>query len=331
MILGKNYYEILGVSKTASQEEIKKAYRKLALKYHPDRNPHKKQEAEEKFKEISQAYAVLSDPEKRKQYDMFGDNVFHQKFTHEDIFRGTDFASIFEEFGLGSSLDSLFTIIFGGGNAFKQKTFRNAKNFYTGEDFYTNIFQNSNPFYENTNYRSTASKAQDVEYPLKITFQDAYYGTKKHISFTLADDTIHELTVKIPAGVDNGTKLRIPKHGQKSRYGTDSGDLYIIISIEPHELYTRNGADIETPITLKLSEALLGCSKEIQTPQGNKKIKIPPCVKPLTKIRLPNLGFPLDKNSSKRGDLYAIVNYQIPHSLSPEQKILIEQLSKTNL
>lgn len=298
-----DYYELLGIKKGASDDEIKKSYRKLAMKYHPDRNPGNKA-AEDKFKQISEAYAVLTDTEKRKQYDMFGDQKFHQNFSQEEIFRGADFRNIFTDIGFDSSdiLGRIFGAGFGGGG------FGGGRGGFGGHP----------------------SKGQDLEYPLTISFQDAFQGTERRVSFRLSDGSSRDLTVKVPAGVRDGGKLRVAGKGAPNPFGGEAGDLYIVISVAVHPEYVRTGDDIEGKISLKLSEALLGCSKEVETLDGAKKIKIPPGVKPGTKIRLKNLGFPLP-GSSSRGDFYAVVEYDVPSKLSSKQIDLINSLADVGL
>ena len=294
-----DYYEKLGVKKGASDDEIKKSYRKLAMKYHPDRNPGDKA-AEDKFKDISEAYAVLTDDEKRKQYDMFGDQKFHQNFSQEDIFRGADFRNIFTDAGFDGS--DIFSRIFGAG-------FGGGRGGFGG---------------------GQAPKGQDVEYPVTISFQDAFKGADRLISFRLSDGTSRELTIKVPAGVRDGGKLRVAGKGAASPYGGPAGDLYVVISIAEHPQYSRSGDDIEGKISLKLSEALLGCSKDIETLDGSKKIKVPAGVKPGTKIRLKHLGFPVP-GKAIRGDFYAVVEYDVPNKLSSQQIELVTSLAEAGL
>jgi curved DNA-binding protein len=299
-----DYYELLGVQKSASDDEIKKSYRKLAMKYHPDRNPGDKK-AEDQFKKISEAYAVLSDTEKRRQYDTFGDQRFHQNFSQDDIFRGGDFRNIFTDVGFDAG--DIFSRIFGGGFAGG-----------TGRGGYQGFGGGQN------------MKGQDLEYPLTVSFHDAFNGSERHIQFRVSDGTTRDLTVKIPPGVRDGGKLRIAGKGSASPFGGQPGDLYIAVEVAKHPQFARVGDDIEGKISLKISEALLGCSKEVSTLDGAKKIKVPGGVKPGTKIRLKNLGFP-QPGKGIRGDFYAVVEYDVPDSLSSKQMDLINAMADAGL
>jgi curved DNA-binding protein len=286
-----DYYELLGVKKTATDDEIKKSYRKLALKFHPDRNPGNKQ-AEDKFKQISEAYAVLTDPEKRRQYDTFGDQKFHQNFSQEDIFRGADFRNIFTDAGFDAS--DIFGRIFGGG------------------------------------FGGGTAKGQDIEYAVTISFNDAFHGAERHITFRTNDGSTRDLTIKVPAGVRDGGRLRVAGKGMNSPFGGPPGDLYVAISVAPHPNYQRVGDDIEHKIALKLSDALLGCSRDVDTMDGIKKVKVPAGVKPGTKIRLKGLGFP-QPGRPTRGDFFAVVDYDVPERLSAKQLDIVRSLAEAGL
>lgn len=292
-----NYYEILGVEKTASEAELKKAFRKKALQYHPDRNQGDKQ-AEENFKKANEAYAVLSDAQKRKQYDMYGDQAFHQQYSQEDIFRGTDFGRIFEEFGMGGS--SFFSNIFGGG-------FGGAPG----------------------GFSAGPRKGQDVEYPITIGFMDAYGGTERRVAFSLANGVSREITVKIPAGMAAGQKLRVAGKGAPSQGGGPDGDLYIIVNIAPHPDFKRVGDDLETDVNVSAIDAMLGTTVMVTTPSGEKRVKIPAGVQPGTKIRLKDLGFPVRGSRTERGHLYGIVQISIPQNLSKDQIKILESLKES--
>ena len=295
----QNYYETLGIPKTATEAEIKKAYRKLAMQYHPDRNQGDKT-AEEKFKQINEAYAVLSDTPKRQQYDTYGDQRFHQQYSSEDIFRGTDFGSIFEEMGLGGR-SNFFSSIFGAGAAGARQ----------GGGF------------------GGPQRGQDVEYPLSIGFMEAYSGVERRVSFSLSDGTQRELTVRIPKGVRTGARLRVSGRGAASRTAGPPGDLFVILQVAEHPEFLRVEDNIEVTLPLKVSEAFLGCSKMVSTPDGPKKIKVPSSVKAGTRIRLRGLGF--TDAQGQQHDLYAVVDLDIPKELSQEQLKAVETLAEAGL
>lgn len=314
-----DYYKTLGVEKGASEDEIKKAYRKLALKFHPDRNKGDKK-AEEKFKEISEAYAVLSDEPKRKQYDAFGDQKFHQQYSQEDIFRNTDFSSIFREFNMGgqgggSGFESIFGRIFGMGGA--------RGGFGGGPEG----FEGFQPGMGG----GRAPKGQDIEYPITISFHEAFNGGERQISFRLSDGSTRQLKVKIPKGAKNGAKLRVGGKGVESPYGGEAGDLMIVLNVAPHPAFIRDGNDIETKVPLKISEALLGAARDVETMDGVKKVKIPAGVKPGTRVRLKGLGFPTAGKDGARGDFYVVIDLLVPDSLSAAQKTAVEALQDLDL
>ncbi len=299
-----DYYSTLGVTRTATEDEIKKSYRKLALQFHPDRNKDNPK-AEEKFKEISEAYAVLSDKEKRAQYDQVGHNRFSQSHSSEDIFRGADFHQIFDDFGLG---DDLFSRIFGamGGAGGR------------------------GGFGQQSAHRPPAP-GQDLEYELTIGFMEAYQGGERKISFK--HGSVHQdFQLKIPAGVQNGSKLRVAGKGGASPSGQSAaGDLYVKITVAENPNFRRQGADIEVDLPLKISEALLGCKTEVETPEGKKIITVPAGMMVGKKIRLKGLGFPHKIGTKGRGDLYALISFHIPKDLTHQQKELIEQLRDSGL
>ncbi|RLB76372.1 MAG: J domain-containing protein [Deltaproteobacteria bacterium] len=314
---GKDYYKILGVSKNASAEEIKKAYRKLALKYHPDRNKGNK-EAEAKFKEINEAYAVLSDPEKRKQYDAFGAEGFHSRFSQEDIFRGFDFNSIFREFGFGGGrAQSIFSEIFGGGMGGRRHEF----------------YYDESPFdapFGGFHKRSRGIRGQDLVYELTMTLDEVAKTTTKTISYSINGHT-ETVSVKVPAGIASGQKLRLPGKGRPGINGGPPGDLYIQIKILDHPVFKREGDDLYIKKSIRFSQAVLGTEIEVPTINGKTlKIKIPPGTQGNAKFRLPGYGLPHMKESG-RGDAFVEVKIEVPRKLTKKQQELIHQLSEAGL
>ncbi len=293
----KDYYQTLGLKKGVSSEEIKKAYRKLAVKYHPDKNPGDK-EAEEKFKEINEAYAVLSDPQKKAQYDQFGSTDFHRRFSQEDIFRGFDVGDIFKDLGFGT--DDIFSRIFGAGN-----------------------------FQQGARFRGRKQRGEDFTMDLQISFREAAQGVDKRIAF-MRDGVREELSVKVPAGIANNAKLRIAGKGGKGAGGGPPGDLYLIVKTGSDPDFTREDDDIIVERNINFSEAALGTSLEVPTLEGNKKIKIPAGIQPGTKIRLKGFGFP-QLGKSTRGDLYVKIGVKVPEILTDSQKKLLEELADAGL
>ena len=313
---GKDYYEILGVSKSASKDEIKKAYRKLALKYHPDKNKGDKG-AEAKFKDISEAYAVLSNAEKRKQYDMFGADGFNRRFTQEDIFRDVDFGSIFKEFGFGGMGrgQNIFSQIFGGMGGKAQ--FRGAG------------ARQEDPF-AGFGGRSQTLKGQDLVYELTLTLEEAAKITDKVIS--LAEGGARkEISVKVPAGISTGKKLRLPGKGQVGPYGGSKGDLYIQIKVLEHSLYKREGDDLVLGREIKFTDAILGTEIDVPTIEGKTlRLKIPPGTQSNAKFRLKGYGMP-HMNGSGRGDEYVHVTISVPKKLNKKQQALVKELADQGL
>ena len=298
-----DYYKILGVAKTASDAEIKKAYRKLAMKYHPDHAKDDKS-AEEKFKKISEAYAVLSDPEKRKQYDTYGSSDFQQRFSQEDIFRNFDFGDIFKEFGFG-----------GGG-------------FSTGDGGFRMNF-GGNPFGQRQQ-RRPAPKGSDLVYELPLTLQEINAGTQKNVTFQHQGRS-ENITVKIPKGMIAGKKLRLAGKGEPSPYGGQNGDLFIKSVLVNDPVFTSEQFDLYIQREIKLTQAILGDQISVPTLEGNDiSLKIPPGTKHKTKMRLTGLGLPHMQGKSK-GDLYVTILIQMPKTLTAEQKKLVDQLAATGL
>jgi len=317
--MAEDYYKILGLEKTASSEEIKKAYRKLALKYHPDKNPDNK-EAEEQFKKISEAYAVLSDAEKRKQYDSFGSDTFSQRYTQEDIFRNFDINQILRDLGFGG---------LGGYGPAGGRTYRTGGRTrpYTtqgGFDPFGDLFGGQQQ------YSHVPQKGQDLQYNLSITLEESVFGAEKKIALQKADK-VDELNIKIPKGINTGKKLRLTGKGNPGIDGGPPGDLYLNINVMPHPLFAREGNDIYVEKTINFSQAALGTTIEVATIDGStKRIKVPPGTQNNTRIRMKGYGAPGLKGGTK-GDQYVKINISVPKKLSEKQTALMKALAEEGL
>lgn len=308
--MSEDYYKTLGVEKGADQEEVKKAYRKLAMKYHPDRNPGN-HEAEEKFKKISEAYAVLSDPEKRKQYDTYGSDQFSQRYSQEDIFRNVDLNEILRGFGFG-----------GMGGGFRSSGRRGGFSFQSGGGGFEDLFRGGQSGY------AVPQKGEDLHYNLSISLEEAVTGAEKQISLR-SEHGISEMTVKIPAGINTGKKLRLSGKGYPGTNNGPNGDLYLNINVLPHPLFARDGNDIYLEKTISFTQAVQGASIEVPTIDGSiKRVKVPAGTQCGTKIRLKGLGVPALKGSgAPHGDQFVKINIEVPRKLTPAQASLIKKLA----
>ncbi|MCM8791785.1 MAG: molecular chaperone DnaJ [Candidatus Omnitrophica bacterium] len=354
------------MKKSATLDEIKRAYRELALRYHPDRVPaEQKKEAEEKFKEISEAYAVLSDPQKRALYDQYGHAGIDQRYAYEDIFKGVDFASVFEDladFGFGKSI---FDEIFGdlGFDIFGSKT-RSTRGGRRGRDleitlsisleeaaFGTEKTVNI-PRYElcsNCNgtgvrpgsKKTTCSKCAGRGYTVTSSgfFQIRQTCTRCRGEGEIIQNPCPEckgearikvtrkIKVKIPAGVDTGSQLRIRGEGEEGELGR--GDLYVIIEVQSHPLFQREGNDILTQVDISFTQAILGAEIDVPTLNGKVKMRIPPGTQPGKIFRLKGKGI-IDLHRKVYGDELVKVNVVIPKELTSEQRRLIEEFARTS-
>lgn len=315
-----DYYKILGVDKNAKTEDIKKAYRKLALKYHPDRTKGDK-DAEEKFKKISEAYAVLSDKEKRQQYDTFGASGFQERYSQEDIFQGFDLGDILREFGIN----------FGGGRA----TFRTSG---MGGTSFEDLFRQGgggpggdarggfHTFHE-FQRPSQPVKGNDINFELQITLNEVLTGAEKTISLGHGE----KVSVKIPPGIATGKKLRLSGKGSPSPMGGQPGDLYLHIKVLPHNTFAREGDNLIVEKQVPFSAATLGSEISVPTLEGKQlKVKVPAGTQPQAKLRLKGNGLPSGPKGG-RGDLLVRISVEVPKKLTDEQEKIIKKLAETGL
>jgi molecular chaperone DnaJ len=363
MTTSRDYYEILGVNKAASVDEIKSAYRNLVMRYHPDRvAPEKKKEAEERFKEISEAYAVLSEENKRRLYDQYGHAGIDQKYSTEDIFRGADFSNIEDILGGifgGGASGSIFEEIFGGGDVYGGGRGRRSR------------------------------RGRDLQFELQITLEEAVEGVEKtfpiarfelcsacsgsgarpgskpsacpqcrgagqvsvsHGFFHLTQTcpkcggegkvvtapcpkcagqgrmkVSKKISVKIPAGVDNGSHLRVRGEGEQSEAG--AGELYVLISVRRHPVFERHEDDLLCEVHVDVAVALLGAEIDVPALSGNVKMKIPSGTQSGKTFRLREKGVPHLRGRGSGDELVRVI-VDIPESLSSGEKRLIQEFAK---
>lgn len=305
----RDYYKILGVSKGASQEEIRKAYRKLARQHHPDVNPGDKS-AQERFKEINEAHEVLRDPEKRAKYDRLG--ASWQRWQRAGGSPGgfdwsrwttagpggtrvwTTSGDLGDIFGQGSPFSDFFKSIFGGGTA---------------------------PFWQ---AGSSSRRGRDLEHPTEITLEEAAKGTVRVLDFGG-----RRIEVKIPPGVETGSKVRVASQGGEGAAGGARGDLYLHIQVHPHLTFRREGDDLYCEIPVGLYTSILGGEVRVPTVGGTVMLAIPPETQNGRTFRLKEQGMPFLSQPNGRGDLYAKVKVVLPTHLSPQEEELFRELSKT--
>jgi len=326
----KDYYEVLGVTRKATEKEIKQAYRKLARKYHPDVNPGDTS-AEAKFKEINAAYEVLSDPEKRKKYDQFGENWQHADQYAEAArqrgpfggFAGQSGYTVYDYGDLGSEagdFDDILGNLFGGLGA--RKTSRRPR------------------------------RGQDMEHPIEVTLEEAYHGTTRNIELqaespcqvcggkgTLANAPCYtcrglgsvlkpqRLEVKVPAGVKDGSRVRVAGKGGPGYGGGSSGDIYLVVSVRPHHSFERKDSDLHVEVPVSLSDAMLGGEVDVPTLKGKVALKIPAETQNGKVFRLAGQGMPR-MGDTKKGDLFAKVRVVLPANLTEKETELFQELKK---
>lgn len=321
---GKDYYQILGIKRDATEKDIKQAYRKLARQYHPDINPGNKS-AEARFKLINEAHEVLSDKEKRKKYDQYGENWQHaEQFARAQQeapswnFRQSRSA---QDFNFDEAdLDGMFSDFFGGtGRRRKPRTRR----------------------------------GEDIEYPVEVTLEEAYSGSTRTIALQSQEPCsgcggtgriqnlscsvcrgagmvarVNRIEVKIPPGVKDGSRVRLAGKGQPGYAGGPSGDLYLLVSVQPHPLFERKDDNLYVDVSVPLTVAVLGGEVMVSTPKGTSlSLKVPPETQNDQSFRLAGQGMP-HLGDSTRGDLFARVKVVLPGKLSPQEKELFKKLSE---
>ena len=296
---GKDYYKILGSNRSATDKDIKQAYRKLARKHHPDVNPGDKS-AEARFKEINSAYDVLSDPEKRKKYDKYGD-----QWQHADQFEaqhGTPFGGSggFPGFKAGPGATYEFVDLSDMGDL-------------------GDLFGFARGFGTKTRTRRPR-RGQDIEYATEVTLEEAYSGSTRVVT----DMTGHRLEVKIPPGVNNGSRIKVSGKGEPGIGGGPSGDLYLVVSVKPHRTFQRSDGDLYVEVSVPFIDAVLGGEVEVSSLKGKLSLKIPHETQNGKVFRLAGQGMP-KIGSDKKGDLLAKVNVMLPQKLTDKEKELFSQ------
>jgi curved DNA-binding protein len=318
----KDYYSTLGVKKDASAKDIKQAFRKLARKYHPDVNPGDKA-AEARFKELNEAYEVLGDPDKRKKYDELGANwrMYEQAgasgagqpgagWSYRPGGGGTRVRTMTPEemesmFGDANPFSDFFNTFFGGG-------FTGAADPRAGGG------------------RSRVRQGRDVEHEIDLTLEDAYHGTMRRLAMQQADGTSRNVDVRIPAGVTDGSRVRVAGEGEPGSGGASSGDLYLRVRLAPHPVFERKGRDLYTKVSVPVTTAVLGGEAEVQTMSGKPaRLRVPALTQNGQVFRLKGYGMPSARKGAEAGDLYARVEAELPTQVTPEERAHYEALAKT--
>jgi len=313
----KDYYKILGVSKDAAEKDVKKAFRRLARQYHPDVNPDDPQ-AEERFKELNEAYEVISDPEKRRKYDQLGTDW--QRFQHAggqpgdfDWGRwnsGAPGGGAHVRYGRPEDLDELF-----GGGGFSDFFSQIFGGMGTGRAAPSGGFQ----------YEMRPQRGQDYEQPVEISLEEAYHGTAR-----MLQKDGQRLEVRIPAGAKTGTRVRMSGEGGTGAAGGPAGDLYLRVSVLPDPRFERREEDLHTTVPTDLYTMVLGGEVQVPTMNGQVVLTIPAGTQNGRTFRLRGKGMPRLRNAEEHGDLYVKIEVQLPTHLTPEQRKLFEQLRGSN-
>lgn len=303
----RDYYDCLGVKKSADEKEIKSAYRKLAKKYHPDTNPGDGQ-AEQRFKEVTEAYNVLSDAEKRKLYDQFGMAAFDGSMGEEGAGNDRNSGRYREYHYSSDNVEDIFGDIFG--DMFHGGFGSRFENGFAGQTEYD---------YAGKNVRSE----------ITISFEEAAFGCDKYLRFE--GDGKEALKVHIPAGIDEGQSVRLQGKGRPGRYGKGAGDLLLKVHIKENPSYTRKGIDVYTTQSIPYTTAVLGGDVYFKTLYGTVQCRVPAGTQSGSKIRLKQKGIVSVKDPTKHGDEYVTIQIKVPKTLSSEERTAVEQLAKLHL
>ena len=327
----RDYYEVLGIDKKADDKAIKRAYRKLAKKYHPDTNPGDKQ-AEQKFKEVTEAYNVLGDEKKRKLYDQYGFAAFEEGAAG-GAYGGAGAGSGFGGFQGG----------FGGNGGYQEFHFKGGQN-GNMDDIFGDIFGNmfhgrSSSGFGGQGFKqsygsgfgggSFKSKGQDLHAEIRVSLEDAAFGCEKVINLSSGQGTpAQSLKVRVPAGIEDGKSIRLRGKGGPGMNGGEAGDLLLKIHVDEKPGYERKGMDVYTTISVPFTTAVFGGEAIVNTLKGSVKCKIPAGIQSGSKIRLRGKGIVSMKDPSVHGDMYAAVQIQVPRNLSPEAKQKLREFEK---
>ena len=314
----KDYYATLGVPKTATDKELKQAFRKMARKHHPDVNPNDKA-SESRFKDLNEAYEVLGDPAKRKKYDELGSNWrAYENAGPPPGARPQGFGG-----GVHTMSEDQMREMFGGGDSpfsdFFQTFFSGGGGFSTDD---------RRPGATGRGTRGRARKGRDIEQEIELTLDDVYNGVTRRLAFQLGGQS-RTVDVRIPAGVGEGSRVRIAGEGESGVGGASAGDLYLRIRLEPNATFERKGKDLYLRVSIPLTTAVLGGEAEVKTIAGKSlRLKIPPTTQHGQVFRLKGHGMPVTGKPAEHGDLYATADVQLPRQLTPEQRTHYEALQK---
>jgi DnaJ-class molecular chaperone len=325
----KDYYQTLGVSKSAPAKEVKQAYRKLARKFHPDVNPGDKA-AEARFKEINEAYEVLGDPEKRRKYDELGANwrLYEQAQQQGQPWPGGT------PFGGGFGEGGTWTINMGGGpGGYRTMTEEEMQDLFGNEDPFSDFFKTffgggaAEPGRTRQARAPRSQKGRDIEHEVELTLEEAFHGAMRRISIKQGGHA-RSVDVRIPAGVKDASRVRAAGEGEAGSNGGTSGDLYLRVRIRPHPVFERRGNDLHAKVAVPVTTAVLGGEALVPTISGSVRLKIPETTQSGQVFRLKGHGMPVVGQAGEHGDLYATIDVQLPRSLTKDQRQHYEALAR---